>query len=293
MLKKNVRDQWSGILFALPFMIIWSLFTLWPVVSGFIISLHNWDPLRGSEFIGFKNYTYLFTSERFWNAFLNTFEFAIIMIPLTLVFGLLFAFYLYFSKSKTKVFVESALFFPYLLNVSIISLVWKWLFDPDFGLIIETLKTLGISNPPQFLNHPLWVIPAIAFASSWWLMGYRMTIFRAALESQPFEIVEAALIDGANKWQIMLRILFPLIRPQFLFATVLTVISGFDVLGQVMIMTDGGPGRSSEVLALLLYREAFSYFRMGRAAAIGFILFVVIFIFTLIALRYLGKDVSK
>ncbi|PNR95782.1 carbohydrate ABC transporter permease [Petrotoga sp. 9PWA.NaAc.5.4] len=292
-MKKALRDQWSGIFFALPFMIIWGVFTLWPVISGFIISLHNWDPLRGSEFIGFKNYTYLFTSERFWNAFLNTFEFAIIMIPLTLVFGLLFAFYLYFSKSKTKAFVESALFFPYLLNVSIISLIWKWLFDPDFGLIIEFLKMIGISNPPQFLNHPLWVIPAIAFASSWWLMGYRMTIFRAALESQPFEIVEAALIDGANKWQIMLRILFPLIRPQFLFATVLTVISGFDVLGQVMIMTDGGPGRSSEVLALLLYREAFSYFRMGRAAAIGFILFVVIFIFTLIALRYLGKDVSK
>lgn len=292
-MKKAVRDQWSGILFALPFMIIWGVFTLWPVISGFIISLHNWDPLRGSEFIGFGNYKYLFSSQRFWNAFVNTFEFALIMIPMTLILALLFAFYLYFSKGKAKAFVESALFFPYLLNVSIISLIWKWLFDPDFGLITESLKMIGITNPPQFLNNPIWVIPAIALASSWWLMGYRMTIFRAALESQPVEIVEAATIDGANKRQIMFKILFPLIRPQFLFATVLTVISGFDVLGQVMIMTEGGPGRSSEVLALLLYKEAFSYFRMGRAAAIGFILFVIIFIFTLIALRFMGKDVQQ
>ncbi|MBL5981672.1 sugar ABC transporter permease [Petrotoga miotherma DSM 10691] len=289
-MKQRARDQWSGILFALPFVIVWSVFTLWPVISGFIISLHNWDPLRGSEYIGFENYKYLFTSERFWNAFFNTFEFALIMIPLTLIFGLLFAFFLYFSKSKAKGFVEGALFFPYLLNVSIISLVWKWLFDPDFGLINESLKMIGISNAPQFLNHPVWVIPAIAFASAWWLMGYRMTIFRAALESQPVEIVEAAIIDGANKWQIMFKILFPLIRPQFLFAMVLTIISGFNVLGQVMIMTEGGPGRSSEVLALYLYREAFSYFRMGRAAAIGFILFVIIFIFTLIAMRYMGNE---
>lgn len=292
-MKQKERDQLSGIFFALPFMIIWGIFTLWPVISGFFISLHNWDPLRGSEFIGFQNYSYLFTSDRFWNAFFNTFEFALIMIPFTLIFGLLFAFFLYFSKSKWKVFIESALFFPYLLNVSIISLVWKWLLDPDFGLVTEFLRNIGIVNPPQFLNHPLWVIPTIAIISSWWLMGYRMTIFRAALESQPVEIVEAAVIDGANKFQIMFKVLFPLIRPQFLFATVLTIISGFNVLGQVMIMTQGGPGRSSEVLALYLYREAFSYFRMGRAAAVGFILFVIIFIFTLIAMKYMGKDANN
>ncbi len=272
----------------MPYAAIWGVFLAWPMVYGFYISLHKWQPLVGSEFIGLKNYIRLFNNLRFWNAFKNTAEFALIAIPLILFFGLAFALILRAVEGhKGGAFVESALFFPYLLNVAIISIVWKWLLDPDFGLILSYLEEIGLS-PPTFLNNEAWAIPVVAFATAWWLAGYRMVIFKAALEDIPEQVYEMSRIDGANFFTRFFRITLPLLKPSILFSFVLTAISAFRVLGQIQMMTAGGPGRSSEVLALYLYREGWQYFNMGRAAAIGFILFLVILFFTLLAFKVLG-----
>lgn len=278
-----------GMLYVLPFAAVWLAFLVWPVVYGFYISLWEWDPLRGSEFVGFDNYLYLFGESRFWNAVLNTFEFAIITIPLIVGLGLLFAVLLHGRDFPGKGFVEAGLFLPYLLNVSIISLVWAWLVDPDYGILLSFLGTLGWDAPP-FLNDPRWAIPLIAFATAWWLSGYRVVIFRAALQDIPKNILEMAELDGANAWTRFTRIMLPLIKPSILFAVVLTSISGFRVLGQVLIMTEGGPGRASEVLAVYLYRLGFQYLDMGRAAAVGFVLFAIILVVALFAMRFLGLE---
>jgi multiple sugar transport system permease protein len=266
-LRRN--KELEGFLFILPFTVIWLVFLVAPVVYGFYISLFRWQPLLGSEFIGLKNYINLFHDARFWNAFRNTVWFAALTIPLILVIGLLSALILKgLGKWKGTGLIESAFFYPYLLNVAIISIVWKWLLDPDFGLVLSYLQALGM-DPPHFLNSPFWVIPAIAFATAWWLAGYRMVVFRAAIEDIPTEIYEMAEIEGVN---------------------VFSAISAFRVLGQVLMMTGGGPGRSSEVLALYLFRAGWEALEMGKAAAIGFILFLVILVFTLLGFKFLGFE---
>ncbi len=284
------RAQLTGILYVLPFALVWLTFLVWPVIYGFYLSLWKWDPLRGSEFVGLGNYLRLFADQRFWNATWNTLEFAAISIPLIVGFGLLFAVILHNTRFRAKAAIEASLFFPYLLNVSIISLIWAWLVDPDYGILLQFLRTIGWQSAPAFLNHPLWVIPLIAFATGWWLSGYRMVVFRAALKDIPDSLLESAEIDGANAWTRLWRIVIPLIKPAILFSLVLSALSAFSVLGQVLVMTEGGPGRSSEVLALYLYRLGFHYFRMGEAAAVGFLLFLMMFVVTIVAFRFLGLE---
>lgn len=268
---------------------VWLAFLVWPVIYGFYISLWEWDPLRGSKFVGLGNYLRLFNDDRFWNAFWNTLEFAAISIPLIVGFGLLFAALLHGTEFRGKNIVEASLFFPYLLNVSIISLIWAWLVDPDYGLLLNFFNRLGWNAPP-FLNNPLWVIPFIGVATGWWLSGYRTVVFRAALQDVPRSVIESAEIDGANAWTRFTRILLPLIKPAILFTVVLSSLSAFSVLGQVLVMTEGGPGRASEVLALYLYRLGFHYFRMGEAAAVGFLLFLLMLIVAVAAFRLLGLE---
>ncbi len=285
----GIAAEVEGVLFILPYAVFWLLFLVWPLIYGFYISLFKWDPLRGSKFLGFGNYTALFRDPRFWNAFFNTFEFAIIVIPMIVILGLAFALLMKGARVIGSQLVEASLFFPYLLTVSIVAIIWEWLFDPDFGLILEYLSGLGL-NPPVFLNDKLWVIPAIAFTTAWWLAGYRMVIFRAALEDIPQELYEVADLDGATWLQKLWSITLPLLKPAILFAVVLTAISGFRVFGQVLMMTDGGPGTASEVLAIYLYRYGFSFLEMGQAAATGFVLLLIVLVVTLISFKLLGFE---
>ena len=276
--------------FLLPFAAFWVVFRAGPVVYGIFISLYHWDPLGENAFTGLRNYLDLARDPRFWNALANTLQFAVLTVPLIIGVGLAFA-ALVFSHRRRRIagWVEAGLFFPYLLTVSIVALVWRWLLDPDFGIVLILLRDAGIS-PPVFLNEPRWVIPAIAFTTAWWLAGYRMVFFRAAMEDIPDELYEAARLDGAGAWRIYISITLPLLRPAILFALVLTTISGFIVFGQVLIMTGGGPGRASEVLALYMYRYGFEFLEMGRAAAVGVVLFVIILGLTLLSFRWLGYE---
>ena len=171
--------------------------------------------------------------------------------------------------------------------MSIVALIWRWLLDPDFGIVLLTLRQTGAA-PPVFLNEPRWAVLSIALATAWWLAGYRMVLFRAALEDIPEEFFEAARLDGAHGLRIFFSITLPLLRPAILFALVLTTISAFVVFGQVLIMTAGGPGRASEVLALYMYRHGFEFLEMGQAAAVGMVLFLIIFGLTLLSFRWLG-----
>jgi multiple sugar transport system permease protein len=279
-------------LFLLPFGAFWLLFRLGPVLYGVVISLYRWDPLGEAQFAGARNYVALARDPRFWNALGNTLEFAALAIPLIVGVGLLLALFL-FTHRGTRVahWMEAGFFFPYLLTVSVVGLVWRWLLDPDFGVVLLALRGLGV-HPPVFLNEPRWAIPSIALATTWWLAGYRMVLFRAALEDIPEELYEAARIDGASGARIVVAIMLPLLKPAVLFALVLTTISGFIVFGQVLIMTAGGPGRASEVLALYLYRFGFEYLEMGQAAAVGVVLFAVILGLTLLAFRWLGLETA-
>ena len=285
--RRDPDDTVIGLLFLLPYLILWSLFAVLPIGYGFYISLHKWNPIGGSKFIGFENYTQLFAVARFWNALKNTFVFAGCVIPLILGLGLGFALLLHRRILRGAGMVEGALFFPYLLNVSVVSILWAFILDPNVGIVPYYMRLLGIGSP-DFLNSPTFVLPTIAFVTAWWLCGYRMVVFRAGLNAIPPELYESSSIDGAGPIRQFFSITLPLMKPSILFAAVLTLVGGLRTLGQVIIMTNGGPGTSSEVLALYMYRLAFESFNFGQAAAVGFILFAIIFVLSMILVRVLG-----
>lgn len=279
----------EGVLYIIPFVVVWALFLAWPVIYGIYISLHEWQGLRGAKFVGFDNYIELFTDPRFWNAFANTLKFSAMVIPLIMFFGLLFALMLWgWGRTRKGVaLIQASMFFPYLLTISIIALVWRWLLDGDYGIILWALRSLGLPTP-TFLSDTFWVLPALAFVTAWWLAGYRMVVFQAGLEDIPQDLFEAAKIDGTGPWKQFLHIIVPLLKPSLLFSLVLTIIAGFRTFGQVLMMTEGGPGRSSEVLALYLYQVGFDYFQIGKAAASGVILLLLVLMMTLIGVRIIG-----
>jgi multiple sugar transport system permease protein len=291
-----MRERWrigrgvEILLFLLPFAVFWILFRLGPVLYGAYISLFKWDPLGDVEFLGVRNYVNLARDPRFWNALINTLEFAAMAIPLIVGIGLLLALFVFGVRhQRAGRWIEAGFFFPYLLTVSVVGLIWRWLMDPTSGILLVALRQAGLS-PPVFLNDPRWVLPAIALTTAWWLAGYRMVLFRAALEDIPEELYEAARIDGASGPRVFFSIVLPLLRPAVLFALVLTTISGFIVFGQVLILTAGGPGRASEVLALYMYRYGFEFLEMGQAAAVGVVLFLIILLLTLLSFRWLGFE---
>lgn len=280
----------EAVVYILPFVALWGIFLAWPVGYGIYLSLFEWSPIKGSRFVGLENYFSLFRDARFLNALTNTLKFAAMAVPLILGLGLLFALMIW-SWGRTgrrgAGFVQGVFFFPYLLTVSTVAITWKWMFDPDFGLVTHAFKALRIPAP-VFLTEPAWALPAIAFATAWWLSGYRMIIFQAGLGDIPSELFEVASIDGAKFRQKFLHIILPLLKPALLFSLVLTLISTFRTFGQVLMMTEGGPGRSTEVLALYLYWTAFSYFNIGKAAASGVVMLVLMLILTLIGVKLLG-----
>lgn len=284
------RHPWvEGFLFVLPFAAVWAAFLAWPVAYGVVISLFRWAGLSSPAFIGMGNYLALFGDARFWNAFFNTLKFAALVIPLIIGLGLAFALLLWKwgGKRSGAPFVQAALFFPYMLTVSLVALMWRWLLDTDYGLVGYAIRLLGIAVP-AFLSEPAWVLPALAFVTGWWLAGYRMLVFQAGLEDIPRELFEAARIDGAGFGRNFLNIILPLLKPSLLFSLVLTILAGFRSFGQVLVMTEGGPGRSSEVLALYLYRVCFEYFEIGKAAAAAVVLLGLILVFTLLGVRLIG-----
>ena len=279
-------QQLEGLFFILPYAILWVVFLLGPMIFGFYMSLHKWDPLAGSKFLGLKNYVDLFTDQRFWNSFWVTWKFSLFVIPGIIVCSLGFALMLQKARFRGATFVESVLFFPYLLNVSIVSIIWSLMHDPDVGILHHLFRTLGLDVPP-LLNDKFWVIPMIALTTVWWLMGYRMVVFRAALASIPQDLYDAAAIDGAGPIKTFFLVTLPLLKPTLLFTLVITTVGGMRTFGQVMLMTAGGPGTSSEVLALFMYRVGFDFIQFGKAAAVGFIIFAIIFILSLLFLKIL------
>jgi len=288
-LSKRFRREIEGLLFVFPYLLLWGTFVLWPLGYGIYLSLFDWHPIRGSKFVGLANYVALFKDVRFLNALSNSFKFAAMVVPLVSIVAFLFALLLWGWKGNRHLssFAQAVFFFPYLLTVSVIAIAWRWLLDPDFGFVTFIFKYFRIPAP-TFLSDPFWALPAVALATVWWLSGYRMVVFQAALGDIPQELFEVAILDGAHLNQMLFRVILPLMKPAILFSLVLTTISAFRTFGQVLMMTEGGPGRATEVLALYIYWNAFEYFRIGRAAAAGVVMLFVTLLLTLLGVKILG-----
>ncbi|HET8984695.1 MAG TPA: sugar ABC transporter permease [Trueperaceae bacterium] len=270
-------------LFLGPSLLGLAAFTLLPIGASLGISFTNWDLLTQPAFVGFGNYSRLLTDAEFWSTLRNTVTFLVGYVPLVLVTGLLIAVLLNSAIPFRQVF-RTLYFVPVVTSWVAVALVWKWLFNPAYGLINSALGSLGISGP-AWLFDPNWAMVAVILTSVWKDTGFIMVIMLAGLQGIPREYYEAASIDGATRPQGLWHITIPLLAPTLIFCLSISLIGAFQVFDQVYVMTEGGPAGATMVLVERVVANAFSYSRMGYASAMSWVLFLLIFVVTIFFYR--------
>jgi ABC-type sugar transport system permease subunit len=284
------QERLMGYLFILPNFIGVLIFVLLPVIAGLLISFTKWDLLTPPVWVGVDNYNQLPFDPLFWKGLKNSAYYALLTVPTGIVVSLSLALLVNIPLRGVNIF-RTIYFVPVVTSITAISLVWKWLYNPEFGILNFILEKLGLP-PQQWLNDVKLAMPCIALMSIWRGMGYNMTIFLAGIKGIPPQLYEAAEIDGANRFQKLWNITLPLLKPTLFFVLVMSVIGSLQVFGEIYVMTDGGPGNATLTYNYFLYQNAFLWFKMGYASSLGYILFVIIFTLTLLQFKLLGSRIS-
>jgi multiple sugar transport system permease protein len=289
--KDREHEGLAAGLFLLPNLIGFLIFTAIPVGAAFVLAFYDYDLLLGASWAGLENFRELFTVDRVFRAALfNTVYFTAVSVPLSVVLGLATAI-LVNQALRGVVIFRSIFLLPYVTVTVALSLVWKWLYLPDIGLINSVLGAVGIDGP-AWLTSQTWAMPALILMSVWKGFGYNMVIFLAGLQGIPDHLYDAAKVDGATAWRRFLNVTLPLLSPTTFFVVVISVISSFQVFDQALIMTNGGPGTATTTLVLYIYQKGFQSFDMGYAAAVALVLFAVIFVFTVVQFLFQRRWVT-
>uniref|UniRef100_A0A832D080 Sugar ABC transporter permease n=1 Tax=Ignavibacterium album TaxID=591197 RepID=A0A832D080_9BACT len=265
------------------------IFFFIPVIAAFIISftdfdiytLGNFSTLR---FIGFENYIKLFNDDLFWTALGNTFYFVVVAGPLSIAVSLTAALMLNSKLVKFKSLFRLAYFLPVVTTLVAVAIVWRFIYHPNFGILNFFLSLIGI-NPIDWLGDPDWAMPSIILLAVWKNFGYNMIIFIAGLQNIPEELYEAADIEGANAFQKFKHITLPMLAPTTIFVSIITMIGYFQLFAEPYVMTQGGPLNRTLSIVQYMYQEGFRWWNMGYSASIAFVLFIIIFIGTLIQFK--------
>jgi putative chitobiose transport system permease protein len=288
------KKQLTIYTFLLPFLILFSIFVLIPFVSGIGLSFTDYHIIqRETNFIGLDNYTKLISNDfLFRTTVVNTLYYTAIVVPGTIILGLLFAVYVN-KKLWGATFSRIVFFAPYVLSVSVTAMIWGWILEPRFGLLNLYLRLIpGVSDTLiiPWLTSTKLVMPAIALTSVWWQVGFSTVIILAGLQDIPSELTEAAQIDGASEWQIFWRITVPMLRHVLALVTTLSLIVNMRVFGQMFILTQGGPAGKSLSVVYYVYNQAFRRLELGYASGVGVLLLLMILILTLIRSQLLGGE---
>lgn len=286
------KDRIWVFILLFPNLLIFLIFTVFPVVATFGISFTSWDLLGSMEWVGLENYLTLFRDKTFLKVTGNTFYFTVVSVPLCLIISFFMA-VLLDSKIKLLKLWRAIYFLPVISSMVVVAIVWNWLYNPQFGLVNYFLGLIGIEGP-AWLSDTTWAMPAVIITNIWKNMGYNMMLFLAGLQSISSSYYEAAELDGANFWQKIRYITFPMISFTTLFVIITSVIGSFQVFDLVMMMTDGGPARSTSVMVHYLYQNAFSYFKMGYACSQAVVLTLIVLILTLLQFKFVKvNDISE
>ena len=274
-------------LFLAPSLVPLVLFLVLPMISSIGLSFVSWDLLTHPRWVGLANYRELLHDGEFHAALFHTLYFVAGYLPLVFCGGLLLALALN-QQLKGVAWLRTLYFLPVVTSWVVVSLVWKWLLNPQYGIVNRLLGFVGVHGPGWWLD-PGWAMPSIIFASAWKDLGFTMVIFLAGLQAIPHEYYEAAALDGAGRWSRFRNITLPLLSPASFFVVVISLINNIQVFDQVWVMTQGGPAGSSTVVVQQIVQNAFSYGRMGYAAAMSWVLFAIILIVTAVQLRLQKK----
>ena len=277
------RRHLAYFIFLAPWLVGFFLWTGGPLLASIYLSLTQYDIMTPAVWVGVSNYQQLFADDLFWQALKVTSIYTFAGVPLVMVVSLALAVLLNQKVPGLGVF-RTIFYLPTVTTGVAVALLWVWLLQPDFGLINNLLWSIFRIRGPQWLYDEHWVLPALILKSLWGVGG-PMLIYLASLQGIPTQLYEAAEIDGANAWRRFWSVTLPMLTPVVLFNLVLAIIGSFQVFTDAYVMTKGGPNYASYFYVYYLYQNAFQFFHMGFASAQAWVLFLIIFVLTVITLR--------
>lgn len=286
MLRTRRSEILTAFVLLAPFLVVYGLLFLWPVMQMVALTFTKAPLIGPGEWVGFKNYERLWGDRLFWTATWNTLYFVLLtVIPSTLL-GLLIALGVNRLKGWGQSLVLAAFFLPYILPVSVVFRMWAWMLDSEFGILQYPIAAVWGENVPVFRTLPLF-IPAIAFITTWWLVGFNVLLFIAGLRNISSEVYEAAELDGATRWQIFRRITWPLIWPITVLVATIQLILQLKIFDQIYLFAQGGRVDATLSLVGLIYRSAFQKNQGGYGATVAFVLFLLIVVVSVLQFQLL------
>jgi len=291
---KTENEILPAIIFLLPSFLGFLVFYFFPVIASLILSFAKWDLSSGLgniKFIGLGNFKAIMKDVWFTDSMVNSLLFTVTTVVIGTVLALLLAVFItraaYFKQALKAIF-----FMPYISSTVAVAIVWMIVLQPKFGPVNQFLRAIGIVNVPNWLADVKWALPSLIAMYIWQNLGYNMIVYIAGLSSISPDLYEAAEVDGAGPIKKFFHITVPMIAPTTFFLVIMGIINSFKVFDQVQVLTQGGPGSSTAVLSLYIYRQAFRFYNMGYASAAAWIMFIIIFIITLIQMRGQRKWVT-
>lgn len=281
-MSRQTSDNLWGLFFIAPQLLGLLIFSLFPLIAAMYISFTNFDIFARGSFVGVQNYVEQFQSPELRIALWNTLLYTLIAVPGGMILSLLVAMGL--NNIRGKTFYRLLYFMPVVTSSVAVGVVWLYLLDDSFGIINTYVQALFGINLPAWLTDSRFVVPTLAVVGIWWGLGYNMVIFLAGLQNVPTSLVEAAKIDGANKWHIFRNVTVPLLSPTTFFLTITSLIASFQVFDIARVMTNGGPGKASYTMVFHIYDLAFIDYTFGKSAAAAMILFAIILAITVFQL---------
>jgi len=280
-LSKKVSNSFRNLhyyLYVSPALLIYTVFWFYPMVQSVRLSLYRYDGINPARFVGFVHFFDLMRDSIFFTAIKNTLFFTFGVTILQTALGLILAVFLS-QIVRGRTFFRVAYFIPVLMPLVIVGILWRFIYMPDFGIINPFLEKIGLGSLTRpWLSDKNAALPAIMWVSIWKWVGFTMVIYLASIQGISPEYYDAAKIDGANRFQLFWHITVPLVKTATQINILLTMIGGLRVFDLVYVMTEGGPGHATEVVALYVYKTGFTFYRMGEGCAIAVLLFILIMI---------------
>jgi multiple sugar transport system permease protein len=291
-MKRKAAAWW----FVAPALIVLGTFFFLPVLAALAMSMTDFDlyslgDLGNLRFVGLENYWRLLHEPLFWKSLGNTFYFVLLGVPLSIATSLGTALLVNSKVARFRNVFRTIYFAPVVTTLVAVAVVWRYIFHTRYGFLNYALSWFGL-EPVDWMGDPHWAMPAIVIMAVWKNFGYNMIILLAALQNIPEDLYEASRIDGASTWQQFRHVTLPSLQPVLLLVSILTMTGYFQLFAEPYVMTEGGPLESTKSVLFYMYDEGFKWWSLGRASAVAFLLFVIIFIVTLLQLRFTRREAT-
>lgn len=284
--RRSVRKATIGYAFVLPALLLYGFFFIYPFAVSIYYSLTNWDgaqPIK--EFIGLSNYRALLSDSLLWISLYHNLIWVVLGTIAPIAIGLLLGVLLWSGARGTTLF-RTIYFLPFILSQVVVAIIWNWIYHPLWGPLNISLRAVGLDSVARgWLGDPAWALPAVIIVAVWSYFGFTFVVIIAGLQDVNKELVEAATLDGANAWQRFVHVIIPQLKYVLTMITAITLIGGFNVFDIIFVMTQGGPGTSTQVIATYTYRRAFQQGDVGYGAALSMVMTIITLIASYLFIR--------